>query len=91
MYDCIDYLVKKGSNVQDASMIVANIVNYCKENNTTLTELPIEKYKEASAKFDEDILEIISLDNCIDERNKYGGPAEYNMLEQIKRVQESLQ
>lgn len=91
MYDCIDYLVKKGSNIQDASMIVANIVNYCKENNTTLTELPIEKYKEASAKFDEDILEIISLDNCIDERNKYGGPAEYNMLEQIKRVQESLQ
>lgn len=91
MYDCVDYLIKKGANIQDAYMIVAKIVNYCKENSIILTELPIEKYKEASAKFDNDILEIISLDNCIDERNKYGGPAEYNTLEQIKRVQESLQ
>lgn len=88
--DCADYLVKKGVSFKDAYMIVEMIISYCIENNLTFESLPIEKYKEASMKFEEDILEYISLENCIEERNIFGGPAEYNVLEQIKRVRELI-
>lgn len=89
--DCADYLVKKGLAFRDAYQIVGEIVLFCINNNYTLESLPIDKYKSYSSKFDEDIFEAISLENCLEERASLGGPAEYNVLEQIKRVRELLE
>ena len=86
MQDCADYLIKKGTSQRDAYMIVSHLVNYCIENNCTLEELPLERYKQASSKFEDDILDVVSLENCIEERNTFSGPAEFNVLQQIKRV-----
>ena len=59
---------------------------YCIDNGMTLQTLPMEQYKASSSLFEEDVYEKISLENCVESRNALGGPAQYNVLHQIKRV-----
>ncbi|MDR0919719.1 MAG: argininosuccinate lyase [Oscillospiraceae bacterium] len=67
--DCADYLTKKGMPFRDAYKITGAIVAYCIENNCILEKLSIEKYKEFSEIFEEDVFKAIDLDECVKRRN----------------------
>jgi len=67
--DVADYLTKKGVPFREAYKIVGEIVAYCIEKNIVLEELSLEKYKEFYDKFDKDIYQEISLENCVMKRN----------------------
>ena len=84
--DCADYLTKKGMPFRSAYQKVGELVLYCIDNGMTLQTLPMEQYKASSSLFEEDVYEKISLENCVESRNALGGPAQYNVLHQIKRV-----
>lgn len=88
--DCADYLVKKGTAFRDAYKITGEIVRLCIENNLTLETLPIEKYKEFSNKFEEDIFEAINLETCIMQRKVEGGPAPESVKAQIEYMKEKI-
>ena len=88
--DCADYLVKKGIAFRDAYKITGEIVRLCIENNLTLETLPIEKYKEFSSKFEEDIFEAIRLETCIMQRKVEGGPAPESVKAQIEYMKEKI-
>ena len=88
--DCADYLVKKGTAFRDAYKITGEIVRLCIENNFTLETLPIEKYKEFSNKFEEDIFEAISLETCVMQRKVEGGPAPESVKAQIEYMKEKI-
>ena len=88
--DCADYLVKKGMAFRDAYKITGEIVRLCIENNLTLETLPIEKYKEFSNKFENDIFEAISLETCVMQRKVEGGPAPESVKAQIEYMKEKI-
>lgn len=67
--DVADYLTKKGIPFRESYKIVGEIVAYCFEKNLALEELPIEKYKEFSQVFENDLYQEISLEACVAKRN----------------------
>ena len=88
--DCADYLVKKGIPFRDAYKITGEIVRLCIENNLTLETLPIEKYKEFSNKFEEDIFKAINLETCIMQRKVEGGPSPESVKAQIEYIKNKI-
>ncbi|MFA7099415.1 MAG: argininosuccinate lyase [Eubacteriales bacterium] len=82
--DCADYLAKKGMPFRDAYKTAGRIVAFCDRSNQTLDSLPLEKYREFSALFGEDIYDAVSLENCVSRRVSYGGPSPGGVAEQIK-------
>lgn len=88
--DCADYLVKKGIPFRDAYKITGEIVRLCIENNLTLETLPIEKYKEFSSKFENDIFEAINLETCVMQRKVEGGPAPESVKAQIEYIRKKI-
>ncbi|MCH5204662.1 MAG: argininosuccinate lyase [Oscillospiraceae bacterium] len=89
--DCADYLVKKGMPFRTAYKITGGLVALCISKNTTLEELPLDEYKNASELFDDDVYNTISLDTCVKERKSFGGPSPESVLTQIKSVKKKLE
>lgn len=89
--DCADYLVKKGLAFRDAYTITGKIVRYCVEENETLESLALDKYKEFSDKFEDDIYQYIDIDYILNQRTVYGGPGREAELVQIEDTQKELQ
>ncbi|MFU0801165.1 MAG: argininosuccinate lyase [Xylanivirga thermophila] len=83
--DAADYLVKKGLPFRDAHKVIGHLVLYAMDQNKTLNELSKDEFKSFSPMFDEDILDTLSLDKCVNERKLPGGPAPVTVEESIKR------
>ncbi len=88
--DCADYLVKKGMAFRDAYKITGGLVALCIKLGTDLENLPLDKYKEQSDLFDNDIYNAINLDTCVNERKSYGGPSSESVKKQIEIIEEQL-
>ena len=84
--DLADYLTKKGMPFRSAYKISGSIVAYCIENDTVLEKLDIEKYREFSELFDEDVYQDIDLYNCVNKRNSVGGTSVKSIEAQIEYV-----
>ena len=89
--DCADYLVKKGMPFRDAYKITGTLVAECINKGLTLETLPLEEYKKLSELFDEDVYKAISLEECVNQRKSFGGPAPEAVAEQIKSVRKILE
>ena len=88
--DLADYLVKKGLPFRSAYKISGSLVAYCIENKTILEDLPLEKYKEYSELFEEDVYADIDLTTCVNKRVSVGGTSVESVEMQIKFVKEKL-
>jgi argininosuccinate lyase len=55
-----------------------------------LESLPLEKYKEYSELFEQDLYEDIDLFTCVNKRNSVGGTSVKSIEKQIKFVREQL-
>ena len=89
--DLADYLTKKGVPFRSAYKISGSIVAYCIDNGEVLETLPLEKYKEYSDLFEEDLYHDIDLYTCVNKRNSVGGTSVQSIEQQIKYVKEKLQ
>ena len=89
--DCADYLVKKGMPFRDAYKITGTLVAECINKGLTLETLPLEEYRKLSELFDEDVYKAISLEECVNQRKSFGGPAPEAVAQQIKSVRKILE
>ena len=80
--DAADYLVNHGVPFRDAHGIVGRLVLTCIDKGISLDELPLEKYKEISPVFEQDIYEAISMKTCVEKRETYGAPGP-KVMEQV--------
>ena len=71
--DMADYLVKKGLPFRQAHAVVGNAVHYCIEHHKVLLDLSMEEFRSMSSLFEEDIKEALSIENCVKNRESYGG------------------
>ena len=88
--DCADYLVSKGIPFRDAYKITGSIIAYCIENDYILEGLPLVDYRKFSESFDEGVYDAVDLDNCVNRRTSYGGPAPENVRMQSRLLREYL-
>ena len=88
--DLADYLVKKGLPFRSAYKISGSIVAYCIENKTILEDLPLEKYREYSQLFEEDVYNDIDLTTCVNKRISVGGTSAESVEMQLKFVKEKI-
>ena len=72
--DLADYLVKKGLPFRETHAISGKLVHYCIENGISLADVPLDKLKEFSPAFEEDVYDAISLKTCVEGRKLIGGP-----------------
>lgn len=71
--DMADYLAKKGLPFRQAHAVVGSAVHYCIEHHKVLLELSMEEFRSMSPLFEEDIKEALSIENCVKNRESYGG------------------
>jgi argininosuccinate lyase len=88
--DLADYLVKKGIPFRTAYKHVGEIVAYCIKEGLVLETMPIEKYKEFSPCFEDDLYDEISLVSCVEKRISAGGTGKGSVLKQIEFITEFL-
>ena len=84
--DLADYLVKKGLPFRETHAISGKLVHYCIENGISLLDVSLDKLKEFSPAFEEDVYDAISLKTCVEGRSLAGGPAP----ETVKNYLENL-
>ena len=71
--DMADYLAKKGLPFRQAHAVVGNAVHYCIEHHKVLLDLSMDEFKSMSPLFEEDIKEALFIENCVKNRESYGG------------------
>ncbi len=84
--DLADYLVKKGMPFRDAYKISGTIVAYCIDENLTLEEVKLDKYKEYSNLFENDLYEAIDLEKATFRRTSKGASGVESVEAQIKEL-----
>lgn len=84
--DLADYLVKKGLPFRETHAISGKLVHYCIENGISLLDVSLDKLKEFSPAFEDDVYDAISLKTCVEGRSLTGGPAP----ETVKNYLENL-
>lgn len=89
--DMADYLVKKGLPFRQAHEVVGKCVAYCLGKNTWLMDLSLDEFKQFSPLFENDILQAITVETCVDARNSYGGTSSTGVQREFVVAQEILQ
>lgn len=88
--DMADYLAKKGLPFRQAHAVVGNAVHYCIEHHKVLLDLSMEEFKSMSPLFEEDIKEALSIENCVKNRESYGGTGPKSVERQQTHAEKSI-
>lgn len=88
--DIADYLVKKGMPFREAHHAVGKAVKFSEQDGCELSKLSMERWKEISPLFDEDVYGVFSVENAVDARCAWGGTARFRVIEQIRFAEKVL-
>lgn len=88
--DMADYLAKKGLPFRQAHAVVGNAVHYCIEHHKVLLDLSMDEFKSMSPLFDEDIKEALSIENCVKNRESYGGTGPKSVERQQTHAEKAI-
>ena len=88
--DLADYLTKKGMPFRSAYKIVGQIVARCISEGCVLDDFALDKYREYSELFEEDLYNEILLETCVSKRISEGGTSVGSVERQIESVRKKL-
>ena len=88
--DMADYLAKKGLPFRQAHAVVGNAVHYCIEHHKVLLDLSMEEFRSMSQLFEEDIKEALSIENCVKNRESYGGTGPKSVERQQTHAEKAI-
>lgn len=88
--DMADYLAKKGLPFRQAHAVVGNAVHYCIEHHKVLLDLSMDEFKSMSPLFEEDIKEALSIENCVKNRESYGGTGPKSVERQQTHAEKAI-
>jgi argininosuccinate lyase len=88
--DVADYLVTQGVPFREAHEITGKVVKYCEENGSELEELSLAEFEAVDERFEEGILEAVTVESSVAARNSYGGTAPDQVRAQLERAKNLL-
>ncbi len=89
--DLADYLVRKGATFRESHGAVGALVREAEERRIEMTELPVERFKQAHALFGDDVLDALSARSSVAHREAIGGTGPNAVREQIDAARVVLQ
>ena len=89
--DVADYLAKHDVPFRQAHKIVGEIVSYCEDKKIAIDDMQLEEFHKFSDIFKDDILSEITIENCVNKRNSFGGTSIKNVEMQIENGKKFLQ
>ena len=84
--DCVDYLISKGAEQEDAYAIVGKICAYCTENGKRLDTITLDVYTEFSPLFEEDVISAMRVKNATRLRKHEGEPSDVSVRAEIRNI-----
>jgi len=84
--DIAEFLVKHGIPFREAHEIVGKLVKYCELNSKTFSDVNKEELEEMGFPVKLKDLSQFSIENCIRNRNSYGGTSYDEVRRQIKNA-----
>ena len=88
--DLAEFLVKHDIPFREAHEIVGKLVKYCELNSKTFPDVNKEDLKEIDFPVELEDLSQFSIENCIKNRNSYGGTSYEEVKRQIKNAKEFI-
>ncbi len=88
--DVADYLAKHNVPFRQAHKIVGEIVSYCENQNIAIDDMSLDEFHNFSKVFGDDILSEITIENCVNKRNSFGGTSVKNVEMQIENAKKFL-
>ena len=89
--DVADYLAKHNVPFRQAHKIVGEIVSYCEDKKIAIDDMELSEFHKFSDVFKDDILSEITIENCVNKRNSYGGTSIKNVEMQIENGKKFLE
>ena len=89
--DVADYLAKHDVPFRQAHKIVGEIVSYCEDKKIAIDDMKLEEFHKFSDVFKDDILSEITIENCVNKRNSFGGTSIKNVKMQIENGKKFLE
>ena len=89
--DVADYLAKHNVPFRQAHKIVGEIVSYCEDKKIAIDDMKLEEFHKFSDVFKDDILSEITIENCVNKRNSFGGTSIKNVEMQIENGKKFLE
>ena len=89
--DVADYLAKHNVPFRQAHKIVGEIVSYCEDKKIAIDDMKLEEFHKFSDVFKDDILSEITIENCVNNRNSFGGTSIKNVEMQIENGRKFLE
>ncbi len=84
--DLADYLVRKGIPFRDSHELSGRIVAYAVAQGKALDELSIGEYRSIAPAVGEDVYDSIRLEQCVNGRGTWGGPAFATVRQSIENA-----
>src|SRR5690606_33532831 len=88
--DLADYLVRRGVPFREAHHVVGRLVALALDEGVGLSDLPLERMREADERIGEDVYEALSLESVVNARASFGGTATARVAEAIAAAKEEL-
>ncbi len=88
--DCVDYLIDKGAETDDAYDTVGKLCEYCAAIGKRLDTIDFDIYAGASSLFDADIISAMRIKNATKLRKHDGEPGEVAVRGEIRNMQRKL-
>ncbi|MDR0330792.1 MAG: argininosuccinate lyase [Chitinispirillales bacterium] len=88
--DMADYLVRKGMPFRQAHKAIGRLVGYCVEADVKLTDVPLEKLREFSEMFGDDVSTLYSWEQAVNARTIAGGTGTDSVRAQIEMAEKLL-
>ena len=84
--DLADYLTRKGMPFRAAYKLTGSLVAECIRTGQVLETVPLERYRELSDLFEQDVYEAIDLKTCVEKRISEGGTGKAYVQAQIQYI-----
>ncbi len=88
--EAADWLVRQGVPFREAHEAVGALVSAAEAAGLGLEELPLEVFRRAHRKFDEDVYKVLSADGAVRSRRVLGGPSPAGVKRQLARWRKKL-
>ena len=84
--DLADYLTRKGMPFRAAYKLTGSLVAECIRTEQVLETVPLERYRELSDLFEQDVYKAIDLKTCVEKRISEGGTGKASVQAQIQYI-----
>jgi len=89
--DLAEYLVMRGVPFREAHHIVGRLVASCVAGDKDLSALSLEDYRAVSDRFDDDVMEVLSVERSVNARTVTGGTSHDGVMKRSERIEKKDQ